>query len=156
MTVASRKWSEHSIVVTPSTPQSSLMFFLYADGPDDGRRTVTEYRRMRADRYDLETAERCASPNLRLAEVELAAGTHELDIHQGVDASTLLPLSPVGDCYSTDERSASEVGIAAEARSRVACNCARVTTPHVCSRRCRPASSRIDTCSSSSTGRSRA
>jgi arabinofuranan 3-O-arabinosyltransferase len=108
----SRSWRTFEATVRPDPRTTGLTLYLYADGQGRRRPTISEYRGIRVERYEL--VRKDASPAARvLRERSFPAGSLLVKRPLLPPPLDLAQADAVGDCNNYDQRAPSELGLAA-------------------------------------------
>lgn len=105
------EWTQYGTFVQPEAGTKALRIYLYADGPDTGTPTVTEYRTPTVRSLAPLLPETIDSEDDLT--VELSSGTHVLELasSQPSSGNGLGDWSSLEDCLRLDERDRSEAGL---------------------------------------------
>jgi arabinofuranan 3-O-arabinosyltransferase len=108
----SLKWRTFEATVRPDPRITGLTLFLYADGQGRGPRTVSEYQRIRVERYEL-VRKSSYSAGQALREGPFPGGGISIKRPLVSPPLDLRKAGAVGDCNDHDQRKPSELGLAA-------------------------------------------
>lgn len=113
----SRKWQTFEATIPPHPRMTGLTLFLYADGQGKRQPTISEYQRIQVERYEL--VRRNAVSAVRPLRKGPFPGS-SISIEQPLLSPPidLKQAGEVGDCNDYDQRSPSELGLAARVLDR--------------------------------------